>query len=106
MWVLWKDTKNVSFLLNCYSDKLVTLVQKQKDSTKFDITQKTLPTKNTYMNGVNCYDQMVTLYEHGRKSDKWWKKIFLKISYDFCCECMDYVMWNIPLFPFMILLTE
>ncbi|KAG5880364.1 hypothetical protein JTB14_028018 [Gonioctena quinquepunctata] len=34
---------------------------------------------NCNMGGVDLADQMITLYEHDRKSRKWWEKVFFRL---------------------------
>lgn len=38
-----------------------------------------LPDYIKYMCGVDCGDKLITAYNSGRRSRKWWKKVFFHI---------------------------
>ncbi|XP_049957670.1 piggyBac transposable element-derived protein 4-like [Schistocerca serialis cubense] len=57
-----------------------TLNRKAKDGSKLVVEcLVALKTYNEYMGGVDLADQMSTLYDLDRKSDKWWKKVSYKL---------------------------
>lgn len=77
---LWKDTKDVVVLSNCHSNETSLLQRKQKDGKKVDLQcPEAIKSYNTYMGGVDLSDQLSSLYEIDRKSQKWWRKVFYKL---------------------------
>ncbi|KAJ2952354.1 hypothetical protein O0L34_g4640 [Tuta absoluta] len=76
--VIWKDTKLVSIMSTAFHPKDTSFCQRtQKDGTKkaFSCPVSVLQyTKR--MGGVDRFDQKKAVYELGRRSKKWWKRLF------------------------------
>ncbi|XP_049779187.1 piggyBac transposable element-derived protein 4-like [Schistocerca cancellata] len=80
LWCKWQDTIEVMLVSNCHSNDVCTVNRKAKDGSKLVVEcLVALKTYNEYMGGVDLADQMSTLYDLDRKSDKWWKKVFYKL---------------------------
>lgn len=78
--VKWHDTKEVLVLSNCHSNIKTTVKRTQKNGTRIDVEcPDAIAFYNKFMGGVDIADQMATLYDHDRKSAKWWKKVFYKL---------------------------
>lgn len=111
LFVQWRDSKDVMVLSNCHSDKIETAVRKQKDGSKLDVPcPESIVHYNKYMNGVDRCDQMATIYGHGRKSRKWWKKVFEKLvmisvvnAWIVKCEISNK---KVPMLSFIVPLAE
>ncbi|XP_049861994.1 piggyBac transposable element-derived protein 4-like [Schistocerca gregaria] len=80
LWCKWQDTIKVMLVSNCHSNDVCTVNRKAKDGSKLVVEcLVALKTYNEYMGGVDLADQMSTLYDLDRKSDKCWKKVFYKL---------------------------
>lgn len=77
---LWKDSKEVLVLSNCHTDHMGTVERRIKDGTKIRVPcPDAIIAYNKYMGGVDLSDQISSLYEIDRKSQKWWRKTFYKL---------------------------
>ncbi|XP_026735864.1 piggyBac transposable element-derived protein 4-like [Trichoplusia ni] len=75
---VWRDTKQVTVLSTAFHPKQRrTCSRTQKDGTKkaYNCPQM-IPEYTKRMGGVDRFDQKRTPYAVGRKSKKWWKRIF------------------------------
>ncbi|CAK1592483.1 unnamed protein product [Parnassius mnemosyne] len=76
--IIWKDNKLVSILSTAFHPKQKTSCER----TQNDGSKKSFPCPLTIieytkrMGGVDRFDQKRTPYAVGRKSSKWWKRIF------------------------------
>lgn len=76
----WQDSKDFLVASNCFSATSTTVSRKQKDGTRLEVPCPTqIKFYNRYMGGVDLSDQKVTCYDFGRKSLKWWKKVFYRL---------------------------
>lgn len=76
----WQDTKQVILLSNCHGSDLTSVKRKDKSGTKIDVScPSAIAFYNEIMGGVDLADQMSGVYDMGRKSCKWWKKIFYRL---------------------------
>ena len=67
----WKDTKDVYLMTNCNDVTTTVVTRKMKDGSKKDIPcPVAIKFYNQTMGGVDLADQMITLYELDRKSQK------------------------------------
>lgn len=75
---VWKDTKPVTVVSTAFHPNLKkTCNRTQKDGSKKSIKCPVLITEYTaLMGGVDRFDQQRGQYNVGRKSRKWWKRIF------------------------------
>lgn len=76
----WQDCKEVNVLSNCHGPEVVKIKRKMKngDLEEFDCPMIT-KTYNEIMGGVDLSDQKMQVYDLGRKSKKWWKKVFIRL---------------------------
>lgn len=76
--VRWKDNKDVTLLSTFHNPKDVVFVtRKQKDGSKEIVfCPEVVRTYNNIMGGVDRFDQLRERYELGRKSRKWWHRLF------------------------------
>lgn len=74
----WQDSKPVTLLTTAVSPKDITTVQrKNKDGTRATVyCPKVVEIYNKYMGGVDKFDQKKERYAIGRRSLKWWHRIF------------------------------
>ena len=76
----WKDTKDVYLMTNCNDVTTTVVTRKMKDESKKDVPcPVAIKFYNQTMGGVDLADQMITLYELDRKSQKWWRKVFFRL---------------------------
>lgn len=74
----WKDNRCIHLASNFHDPNETTFVNRRdKQGT---ISQVACPTVlkeyNTYMNSVDKFDQIKSVYEINRKSKKWWHRVF------------------------------
>lgn len=76
--IRWKDTKLVTVMSTAFHPKETTsCLRTQKDGTKKSFTCPVAVSEYTKrMGGVDRFDQKKAVYELGRKSKKWWKRLF------------------------------
>ena len=74
--VHWKDKRDV-FLISSIHNNECADVPKRKNEI---ISKPTMIIEyKAYMGGVNKWDQYLSYYSLGRKSIKWWKKVFFRL---------------------------
>lgn len=76
--VKWQDSKPVTLLTTAVSPKDVTTVKrKNKDGSRETVyCPNVVDLYNRYMGGVDKFDQKKERYAIGRRSVKWWHRIF------------------------------
>lgn len=75
--VIWKDTKLVTVLSSAFHPREKTICHTQKDGTRKPFTCPVSVIQYTKrMGGVDRFDQHKAVYEIGRKSKNWWKRVF------------------------------
>lgn len=75
--VKWQDTKEVIVISNCHKPDLTTVSKKTKTGERQPVEcPEAIAFYRQKMGGVDRADQLVGLYDHDRKSNKWWKKVF------------------------------
>lgn len=76
--IKWMDNREVTILSNCINPrKYCTVTRKLKDGKKIDVTcPLTIKKYNEIMGGVDHFDQLRESYGIGRRSVKWWHRIF------------------------------
>ena len=73
----WMDTKPVHFISNYHGVSPSTVDRKTKDGTKDTVTCPSVVSDyNKHMGGVDKHDKLRQLYGTGRKSKKWWHRLF------------------------------
>ena len=83
--VIWIDKRSIYFLSTFHRAEASGSQQPFVKRRKFDGTQENvvcpplLPDYQEYMRGVDRGDQLHTYYNIGRRSTKWWKRIFFYI---------------------------
>ena len=65
--VRWKDKKDVFALLSFHGSSIHNEVPHKPEK---------ISTYNSFINGVDCNDQLLSYYALNRKSLKWWKKVY------------------------------
>ena len=68
----WKDKRYVFLLSSIKENKEKVISRQTGEITKPEV----IIDYNSYMNGVDKCDQHLSYYTIGRKSIKWWKKVF------------------------------
>ncbi|CAG9118015.1 hypothetical protein JYU34_008976 [Plutella xylostella] len=76
--VKWLDTKEVTVLSSAHKSSEVTTVKRtQKDGTKKEVfCPKAIADYTLYMGGVDHFDHFRSSYPTGRKSRKFWMRLF------------------------------
>lgn len=73
----WQDTKDVMILSNCHKPDLTTITKKNRGGEQETVEcPEVVAFYRQKMGGVDRADQLIGLYQHDRKSTKWWKKVF------------------------------
>lgn len=93
--VKWMDRKAVNFISTFDSPRQTTTVSRRlRDGTRIDVhCPKVVETYNKYMGGVDRFDQMLECYAIGRRSVKWWHRIFYYLL-DLAIV-NSYVLWKL-----------
>lgn len=74
----WHDNKDVYCLSTIFGDSLTT-VKRQVEKEKKDVScPQIVADYNQYMGGVDLADQAMCYYSIGRKTLKWWRRVFLE----------------------------
>lgn len=76
--VQWKDKKAVNFLSSVHSPRQTTTVLRRlRNGSRVEVhCPKVVQVYNQSMGGVDRFDQLHERYAVGRKSLKWWYRIF------------------------------
>ena len=75
----WYDNKDVYAFFTVHSDPLTTVGrQVDKETKDIDCTQ-IISEYNKYMGGVDLADQTMCYYSVGRKTMKWWRRVFWRM---------------------------
>lgn len=76
--VKWMDRKPVCFLSSVHSPRKVsTVLRRQRDGTRVEVgCPEVVKVYNETMGGVDKFDQLRECYAIGRRSVKWWHRIF------------------------------
>jgi len=76
--IKWMDNKPVTMLCSCSNPRTMVIVKWQnEDGTISDIgCPEAVATYNRIMGGVDKFDQLRERYASGRRSVKWWHRIF------------------------------
>lgn len=111
--VKWQDTKEVLLMSNCHNPNLTTVTKRTKTGDQETIEcPEAIAFYRKKMGGVDRADQFIGMYNHDRKSAKWWKKVF------YTCLSMSavnaWILYNdvrrkneqIPYLSFMVTLAE
>ena len=73
----WKDNKVVTLLSNFHGTESATVLRTQKDGRRINFNcSVAIKDYNTYMDGVDKADMLISSYGLSRKSKKWWHRIF------------------------------
>ena len=77
---VWKDKCIIHFLTTIHMAKCslpITAKRREKDGTQKDVEcPPCLPDYQKFMRGIDRGDQMMGYYNVGRRSRKWWKRVF------------------------------
>jgi len=69
----------------------VTVKQRRKDGTQEEVNcLPCLPDYQACMRGVDCSDQLMSYYNIGRRSTKWWKRIFAYLIEVACLNALRF----------------
>ena len=76
--IKWMDNKPVTMLTSSSSPRTVErILRRNRDGTRTEIScPKAVATYNRIMGGVDKFDQLRERYAIGRRSVKWWHRIF------------------------------
>ena len=92
----WVDKRSIYFVSTLHIGELASgqkceVKRRQQDGTSVDVAcPPCLPDYQAYMRGVDRGDQLQSYYNVGRKSRKWWRRIFFYIIE--CCILNSYVL--------------
>ena len=81
--VVWMDRRYIYFVSTIHKAQAyeqTTVKRRQADGTQIDVNcPPLLPDYQQFMRGVDKSDQMISCYNVGRRSKKWWKRGFSHI---------------------------
>ena len=75
---IWKDKKIINFLstMHC-AEANTSITRTARDGSEEEIScPPCLPDYQEFMRGVDLSDQRISYYNVGRRSKKWWKRVF------------------------------
>lgn len=75
----WYDNKDVYALSTIYSDSLTTVRRQVEKETKDIDCPLIISDYNKFMGGVDLADQAMCYYSVGRKTMKWWRRVFWRV---------------------------
>ena len=85
---VWIDKRVIYFLSTIHMAQVTppaTVARRRMDGSRVDVTcPPCLPDYQTYMRGVDRGDQLIQYYNVGRRSKKWWKRVYSYIL-EVCC---------------------
>lgn len=92
--VKWMDRKAVCFLSSAHSPRKVsTVLRRQRNGARIEVgCPEVVKVYNQTMGGVDKFDQLRECYAIGRRSVKWWHRIFYYLI-DLAIV-NSYVMWK------------
>lgn len=111
--VKWQDTKEVLLMSNCHKPDVTTIKKKTKTGEQQVIDcPEAISFYRQKMGGVDRADQMIGVYDHDRKSAKWWKKVWYTCLS--MCAVNAWIIYNdlrrengkIAFLPFLVNLAE
>ena len=77
---VWKDKRIIHFLSTIHvaqASSPVTVQRREKDGTRRNVEcPPLLPDYQSFMRGIDRGDQLMGYYNVGRRSKKWWKRVF------------------------------
>lgn len=93
--IKWMDNKPVTMLTSSCNPKTVeTVLRRCRDGTRTEIScLKAVATYNRIMGGVDKFDQLQKKYAIGRRSVKWWHRIFYYLVDQAAVNA--FVMWKL-----------
>lgn len=93
--VKWMDKKAVCFLSSVHNPRKVsTVLRRQRNGTRVEIgCPEVVKVYNSTMGGVDKFDQLRERYAVGRRSVKWWHRIFYYLT-DLAIV-NSFVMWKL-----------
>ena len=77
--VRWSDNKDVYALSTLYSDQLTTARRRVGSAVSDVPCPRIISDYNAFMGGVDLADQAMCYYSIGRKSMKWWRRVFWRM---------------------------
>ena len=77
--VRWSDNKDVYALSTLYSDQLTTARRRVGSAVSDVPCPRIISDYNALMGGVDLADQAMCYYSIGRKSMKWWRRVFWRM---------------------------
>ena len=73
----WMDNKPVHIISNFHDTEQTLILRRQRDGSQLEFPCPTaVKDYNSYMGGVDKADMLCSIYGVGRKSKKWWHRIF------------------------------
>ena len=76
----WVDKRDVYFLSTLYCDEVEAIERRGAGGSREEITKPKIVTDyNQFMSGVDIADQLMVYYACGRKSMKWYKRVFWRL---------------------------
>lgn len=102
----WKDTKCVWLASNYHGTETTSVLRKEKDGKRRDVTCPTVvDSYNSYMGGVDLADRLRTVYGIDRRCKKWWHRLFwamLEIAFinSYVIFCKQFEQVSLPLIQF------
>ena len=76
--VRWKDKRDVTAISTLHGND-VTIIPARRDEQKSVRKPKMIVDYNSHMGGVDLLDQLLCYYTVGRRTLKWWKRVFWRL---------------------------
>ena len=69
----------------------LTVQRREKDGTRRNVScPPLLPDYQSFMRGIDRGDQLMGYYNVGRRSRKWWNRVFFIPFRSLCFECVNF----------------
>ena len=82
----WRDNKPVHIISNFHDAEQTMILRRQRDGSQLEFPCPTaVKDYNSYMGGIDKDNMLCSIYGAGRKSKKWWHRIFFGlVSHTLC----------------------
>ncbi|GBM86181.1 hypothetical protein AVEN_48192-1 [Araneus ventricosus] len=93
--IKWMDKKAFTLLTTAHNPAIMTSVKwRKKDGTKTEVPcPKSVAIYNDIMRGVDRFDHRKERYQIGRRSVKWWHRIFYFLID--LCNVNSFILWQV-----------
>lgn len=75
----WHDNRDVYAMSTLHSNSMTKVKRQVDGNVKEILCPETIEDYNSFMGGVDMEDQVMCYYSLGRKTLKWWRRVFWRL---------------------------